>query len=75
MRRSLPAVVAVLGVALVVGGVVVFVVAGGSGAPFEFGWTSYRPLESEFGYRSESRSVSAIAGRCSGAVCTCSGLP
>jgi hypothetical protein len=46
-------VVAVLGVVPVVAGVVVLVVAAGSGAPLEFGWTSYRPLESEFGYRSE----------------------
>ena len=52
MRRFLPALVAGLGVVLVVAGGIVFAVATGSGAPQDFGWTAYAPLSSTTDYAS-----------------------
>jgi heme/copper-type cytochrome/quinol oxidase subunit 1 len=53
MRRFVPAGAAVLGAVLVVAGVVVFAVANRSGAPLDFGWTAYAPLEPTVVYRSD----------------------
>lgn len=52
MRRFLPAGAAVLGAALVVAGVVVFVAANRSGVTSDFGWSSYAPLQPEGAYDS-----------------------
>ena len=53
MTRRMPALVAALGAVLVVVGVVVFVAANRPGAPRDFGWAAYRPLEPQVAYRSE----------------------
>jgi heme/copper-type cytochrome/quinol oxidase subunit 1 len=53
VRRVLPGAVTVLGAALLTAGVVVFAVANRSGAPTDFGWTAYAPLEPQVAYQSE----------------------
>lgn len=52
MRRRVPALLAVLGLGLVVAGVVVFAGANAARAPAGFGWTAYTPLTEEQAYRS-----------------------
>lgn len=57
MRRRLPAVLAALGAALVVAGVIVFAVANRAGTPLEVGWSAYTPLPAEVAYRSDATVV------------------
>lgn len=52
MRRLVPALLAVLGVGLVVAGVVVFAVADPAPGPPDFGWSAYTPLADDAAYRS-----------------------
>ena len=52
MRRFAPGTIAALGLGLLIAGVVVFAVANSSGAPPDFGWTSYGTLEPGTAYGS-----------------------
>lgn len=52
MRRTVPWLVALVGAALVVAGVVAFAVADSGEVAADFGWTAYTPLESERAYDS-----------------------
>lgn len=52
MRRRVPALLAVLGLGLVVAGVVVFAVANASRAPADVGWAAYTPLAEQSAYDS-----------------------
>ena len=52
MRRFLPALVAGLGVVLVVAGGIVFAVAAAGGSPPDFGWSAYAPLPSTAAFNS-----------------------
>ncbi len=52
MRRRVPALLAVLGLGLVVAGVVVFAVANASRAPADAGWTASTPPADQQAYRS-----------------------
>jgi hypothetical protein len=53
VRRFLPVGVAVLGAALVLVGGIVFAVANRAGAPADFGWSAYAPLQPTVAYQSD----------------------
>jgi heme/copper-type cytochrome/quinol oxidase subunit 1 len=52
VRRLVPALLAVLGVGLVVAGVVVLAVADDAPGPRDVGWSAYTPLADDAAYRS-----------------------